>query len=283
MTEECKIQTGLNEDEIKTALTLDQVLIEIEKQLQSAATAACHVSFITDGALHLRMCLIPESTTKEIPLSDLYFRYYDLRKEVKKFTKVNEPINCLNDILDLLEIEKADGGIYGVKQCSAIVRVLEKLTSCGHVFHEPELIKDKLEPGVCNHDDEVEEDTVVRARGLPWQSSDIDIATFFRGLNVQKGGVALCLSAQGRRNGEALIRFEAKEYRDLALRKHKHHIGPRYIEVYKATGEDFISVAGGSSIEAHVFLSRQSDGGCGIIIRMRGLPYVCNAQQVKMG
>lgn len=62
-----------------------------------------------------------------------------------------------------------------------------------------------------------------------------------------RGGVALCLSQQGRRNGEALVRFESKEHRDLALRKHKHHIGQRYIEVYRATGQDFLAVAGGRS------------------------------------
>lgn len=30
------------------------------------------------------------------------------------------------------------------------------------------------------------DNTVIRARGLPWQSSDQDIARFFRGLNIAK-------------------------------------------------------------------------------------------------
>lgn len=63
-----------------------------------------------------------------------------------------------------------------------------------------------------------------------------------------RGGVALCLSPQGRRNGEALVRFINQEHRDMALKRHKHHIGNRYIEVYKASGEDFINVAGGEQI-----------------------------------
>jgi epithelial splicing regulatory protein 1/2 len=46
-----------------------------------------------------------------------------------------------------------------------------------------------------------------------------------------RGGVALCLNAQGRRNGEALVRFVNEEHRDLALERHKHHMGSRYIEV----------------------------------------------------
>lgn len=86
----------------------------------------------------------------------------------------------------------------------------------------------------------------------------------------------MCLSSLGRRNGEALIRFVSQEHRDIALKRHKHHIGPRYIEVYRATGEDFLSVAGGSSCEALAFLSR----GAAVIVRMRGLPYDCTAQQV---
>lgn len=91
-----------------------------------------------------------------------------------------------------------------------------------------------------------------------------------------RGGVALCLSPQGRRNGEALVRFMSQEHRDMALKRHKHHIGNRYIEVYRASGEDFLNVAGGASNEAQAFLSK----GAEVIIRMRGLPYDCSAKQV---
>lgn len=62
----------------------------------------------------------------------------------------------------------------------------------------------------------------------------------------------------------------------MALKRHKHHIGARYIEVYRASGEDFLSVAGGASNEAQAFLSR----GANVIVRMRGLPYDCTPKQV---
>lgn len=44
----------------------------------------------------------------------------------------------------------------------------------------------KRESALSSKDEEVDNDCVVRARGLPWQSSDQDIAKFFRGLNVAK-------------------------------------------------------------------------------------------------
>jgi hypothetical protein len=49
----------------------------------------------------------------------------------------------------------------------------------------------------------------------------------------------------GRRNGEALIALTEPLQHSLALKRHKHHIGSRYIEVYRASGEDFVAVAGG--------------------------------------
>ncbi|KAG0430033.1 hypothetical protein HPB47_023058 [Ixodes persulcatus] len=241
--------------------------------------------------------------------------------------------------LDDLSLEPDASAEVIARHVQDMAKVILRLNLDGHKFMEPEEISQRLESGICSKTDVVDSNTVVRARGLPWQSSDQDIAKFFSGLNIvnqtQRGqpprrkkppcplpwrrpslssglgyrrrrratdplrslseapffigelrrGVLLSGElrgwrrrprTQGRRNGEALVRFESHEHRDMALKRHKHHIGQRYIEVYRATGEDFVNVAGGNNNEAHSFLSR----GGQVIVRMRGLPYDCTAKQV---
>ena len=48
------------------------------------------------------------------------------------------------------------------------------------------MIETRLEQGILSREDAVDQDCCVRARGLPWQASDQDIARFFVGLNVAK-------------------------------------------------------------------------------------------------
>ncbi|XP_055536124.1 RNA-binding protein fusilli isoform X2 [Wyeomyia smithii] len=252
---------------------------------------------ITDGQLPLRQCLHPEASAKEIQLPAYYWRFSDLRKEHVRF-KAGDLARALIPAADVAKLNamprlpampssvadimkenelttNPESGFY-TKEASDMVTIIQHMISLGHKFEANEVINLSLEPGICSIDDEIDGTCIVRARGLPWQSSDQDIARFFRGLNVAKGGVALCLSPQGRRNGEALVRFVSQEHRDMALKRHKHHIGNRYIEVYRASGEDFLAVAGGASNEAQAFLSK----GAQVIIRMRGLPYDCTAKQV---
>ncbi|XP_047196730.1 epithelial splicing regulatory protein 1 isoform X3 [Hippoglossus stenolepis] len=172
-------------------------------------------------------------------------------------------------------ILSAEAAVQQVQMMASIVLALLS-EPFGHTFSNSERVNEKFETGTCSKMEKVCDNTVIRARGLPWQSSDQDIARFFRGLNIAKGGAALCLNAQGRRNGEALVRFVSEEHRDLALQRHKHHMGNRYIEVYKATGEDFLKIAGGTSNEVAMFLSREDQ----IIVRMRGLPFIATHEQV---
>uniref|UniRef100_A0A182JLA3 Uncharacterized protein n=1 Tax=Anopheles atroparvus TaxID=41427 RepID=A0A182JLA3_ANOAO len=253
---------------------------------------------VTDGQFPLRQCLHPEASAKDIDLPQYYWRFCDLRKEFVRFKagdlsralvplaeaqKLQSMPNLppipasIAEIIQDLDLQACqDNNEFYVREARDMVTVVQQMITLGHKFENNEVINLNLEPGICSIDDEIDGTCIVRARGLPWQSSDQDIAKFFRGLNVAKGGVALCLSPQGRRNGEALVRFVSQEHRDMALKRHKHHIGNRYIEVYRANGEDFLAVAGGASNEAQAFLSK----GAQVIIRMRGLPYDCTAKQV---
>lgn len=74
-----------------------------------------------------------------------------------------------------------------VSRVQNIAQIIIRMLQDGHVFNkEPERIRDRLYPGLCKRSDPIDNNTVVRARGLPWQASDQDIARFFRGLNIMK-------------------------------------------------------------------------------------------------
>ncbi|EDV37294.1 uncharacterized protein Dana_GF13378, isoform A [Drosophila ananassae] len=275
---------------------LSEAIDEFDAYLRSLSLHDTEIKLVTDGQLPLRQCLHREASAKDLELPTYYNRFSDLRKEFLRY-KSGDLAHALVPVkdakkmlqapslpmpqsiaemlgeLNTLSVEDKD---FYIRESRDMVTVIQTLLQAGHTFAANELVNLVLEPGICSIDDEIDGNCIVRARGLPWQSSDQDIAKFFRGLNVAKGGVALCLSPLGRRNGEALIRFISQEHRDMALKRHKHHIGTRYIEVYRASGEDFLAIAGGASNEAQAFLSK----GAQVIIRMRGLPYDCTAKQV---
>ncbi|XP_061243654.1 epithelial splicing regulatory protein 2 isoform X4 [Bos javanicus] len=275
LSPQCREASGLSSDSLARAEPLDKVLQQFSQLVSGdvALLGGGPYMLCTDGQQLLRQVLHPEASRKNLVLPDTFFSFYDLRREFH----VQHPSACSARDLTVatmaqelgLETDATedDFGVWEVKTMVAIILHLLESPS-GQLFVKPEGVKQKYETGPCKAD-VVDSETVVRARGLPWQSSDQDVARFFKGLNIARGGVALCLNAQGRRNGEALIRFVDSEQRDLALQRHKHHMGVRYIEVYKATGEEFVKIAGGTSLEVARFLSREDQ----VILRLRGLPF----------
>uniref|UniRef100_A0A8C4MTB0 Epithelial splicing regulatory protein 2 n=1 Tax=Equus asinus asinus TaxID=83772 RepID=A0A8C4MTB0_EQUAS len=274
LSPQCREASGLSADSLARAEPLDKVLQQFSQLVSGDVALLGGGPYVlcTDGQQLLRQVLHPEASRKNLVLPDTFFSFYDLRREFHvqhPSSRRARDLTVATMAQDLgLETDATedDFGVWEVKTMVAVILHLIEGPS-GQLFSKPEVVKQKYETGPCSKADVVDSETVVRARGLPWQSSDQDVARFFKGLNIARGGVALCLNAQGRRNGEALIHFVDSEQRDLALQRHKHHMGVRYIEVYKATGEEFVKIAGGTSLEVARFLSREDQ----VILRLRGL------------
>ncbi|KAG7282192.1 hypothetical protein CRUP_034939 [Coryphaenoides rupestris] len=248
----------------ESALNQFHLMLTNEVNSIGAGTSVC---LCTDGQLHIRQVIHPQAAGKNILVPECFFSFFDLRKEFRKHFPASD--------LKAVNVLPRQAAVQNVQAMTSVVLAL-LAEPFSHSFLYMERVNEKFETGTCSKLEKVCDNSVIRARGLPWQSSDQDIARFFRGLNIAKGGAALCLNAQGRRNGEALVRFINEEHRDLALQRHKHHMGNRYIEVYKATGEDFLKIAGGTSNEVAMFLSREDQ----VIVRMRGLPFTATHEQV---
>nr|XP_020661395.1 epithelial splicing regulatory protein 2 isoform X1 [Pogona vitticeps] len=283
LSDQCQEVTGLTPESLSKAEPLDRVLQQFSQLVSSdlKALGRSSYTFCTDGQLLIRQVIHPEASKKNLLLSDRFYSFFDLRKEFHESYPNSAPVKdqTIQSMAEYIgyRIDETEED-FGVWQVKAMVAIIFNLLpdACNHQFTAPETVKYKYETGPCSKSETVDSETVIRARGLPWQSSDQDIARFFKGLNIAKGGVALCLNAQGRRNGEALVRFVNSEQRDLALERHKHHMGSRYIEVYKATGEEFLKIAGGTSNEVAQFLSKENQ----VIIRMRGLPFTATPEDV---
>ncbi|XP_074918082.1 epithelial splicing regulatory protein 1 isoform X3 [Chelonoidis abingdonii] len=283
LTEECKETTKLEVESLARVPQLEQALQQFNQSVSNELNIGVGTSFClcTDGQLHIRQLLHPEASKKNILLPECFYSFFDLRKEFKKCCPDSSDVNKLDvaAMTEYLNLEKSSPAWhFGASQVEDMGNIILTLISeeYNHRFADPERVNYKFESGTCSKMELVDDDTIIRARGLPWQSSDQDIARFFKGLNIAKGGAALCLNVQGRRNGEALVRFVSEEHRELALQRHKHHMGNRYIEVYKATGEDFLKIAGGTSNEAAQFLSKENQ----VIVRMRGLPFNATTEEV---
>ncbi|XP_023646100.1 epithelial splicing regulatory protein 2 isoform X1 [Paramormyrops kingsleyae] len=282
LTEQCKEETGITLEELCKAEPLDRTLQQFQQYVSSELKALGRSSYTlcVTGPLIIRQALHPESSKKNLALPDCFYSFVDLRSEFNKCCPNAGPVKdlTLDSMLQYMGSPSLAEQTVGVCEVKKMVVIILHLLSDPYncKFTSFLMVNYKFESGACSKTEAVDNETVIRARGLPWQSSDQDIARFFKGLNIAKGGVALCLNAQGRRNGEALVRFVSPEHRDLALERHKHHMGSRYIEVYKATGEEFLKIAGGTSNEVAQFLSKENQ----VIIRMRGLPFTATPEDV---
>ncbi|KAL4853433.1 Heterogeneous nuclear ribonucleoprotein F [Chlorella vulgaris] len=81
---------------------------------------------------------------------------------------------------------------------------------------------------------------VVRLRGLPFNSTALDVLQFFKGVETVggEGGVVFTCTPDGRPTGEAYVALASSEALAAALARHKDKIGSRYIEIFESSKGD---------------------------------------------
>ena len=110
---------------------------------------------------------------------------------------------------------------------------------------------------------------ILRCRGLPYSVAADDLKKFFSACNI--ASVYLAQGQDGRANGEAFLEMEDEESFDAGLKMNKEHIGKRYIEVFESDRQEM-----GYQMKKYT----QSSSGAEGVIRLRGLPFSCDKEDI---
>ncbi|XP_026229021.1 RNA binding motif protein 12Bb [Anabas testudineus] len=109
-------------------------------------------------------------------------------------------------------------------------------------------------------------------KGLPFSVTENEVHDFFSGLLVDE--IILLKNANGSNNGTGLVKFATREDAIEGLKRDRRYIGSRYIEVSRATAEDWRRAIGRLSVNRDDHLMRERSP----IRNQRNLPYQVKSQ-----
>eukprot|EP00755_Sulcionema_specki_P009407 Sspe_Gene.6298::Locus_2128_Transcript_1_1_Confidence_1.000_Length_2011::g.6298::m.6298/K14947/ESRP1_2; epithelial splicing regulatory protein 1/2 len=112
--------------------------------------------------------------------------------------------------------------------------------------------------------------TVVRCRGMPYSVTPEEITNFFTGCAIQEDGITICYGADGRPTGEAFVQFVEEHDTSRALKRHRSHLGGRYIEIFRSSRQEMGNQKGRAGGAAPH--NKDVNGISPHVVRIRGLP-----------
>ena len=114
----------------------------------------------------------------------------------------------------------------------------------------------------------------VRLRGLPWAATAADVIQLLHDVQLKNGekSVSFSFGPDGRASGEAFVEVCSPEDVGKALSHNREHLGGRYIEIFRASRAQM-------EWECRVAERVVGEGG---VVRLRGLPFGCTEQEVRL-
>lgn len=114
----------------------------------------------------------------------------------------------------------------------------------------------------------------VRLRGLPWAATASDVMQLLHDVRLknEEKSVNFSFGPDGRASGEAFVEVCSPEEVGKALSHNREHLGGRYIEIFRASRAQM-------EWECRVAERVVGEGG---VVRLRGLPFGCTEQEVRL-
>ncbi|KAI6175093.1 hypothetical protein M3Y97_00994100 [Aphelenchoides bicaudatus] len=112
----------------------------------------------------------------------------------------------------------------------------------------------------------------VRLRGLPYSATVQEIRDFF-GEEINVVDILIVNNLEGKPSGEAYVLLDSEADKTAALKKDQEIMGRRYIEVFTIGEVETDQVV--RRLERRAAVAEQGT------VRVRGLPFVCNTDDIK--
>lgn len=190
----------------------------------------------TDGPWDLSVVLPREAHAKRLTLPSSLTTFFDLRTEFcRALPHAGRPHNRATLLAALhLPPPPPMAPASAIAHVRSLASVVVRLLAAGHHFVSPMLPPSIFAPVVAAG---VPAADIVRLRGLPWSATEADVLAFFSSVPAAPGGVRFVRNAAGKATGEAFLQVPPGGM-DRALRRHRHMMGPRYVEVFASSPAD---------------------------------------------
>ena len=264
LTQEQIVATGITQENLSEGQSLATVIKKcIDTCFYNYTSKNKSFCLMTFGDLLLTKILPYEIRDLNIKLPQYFFQYFDILYEFKRFYPQTNQVQTISDMLQYLQLREMPIPNLCQVETKSMIRIMNKLAKDNHHFVAPRLLNQRHEP--INKVREIAasrkqtykrwsayirgrspepfknatREYVVRVRGLPYESRELEIIAFFRAIRIVEKNIAFLFNIDGKFTGEVFIRLmNLMDYRE-ALSYHLGEFHKKVIEVYESTLEDW--------------------------------------------
>jgi len=254
----CTKLTGIDSAKVLNAPLLAKVLEMFDKYC-AANFDAKEKSYciLTDGDWDCKIQLAGELHKKHLrPAHAHYLSFFNLKPHFAAHYKSSDR-KSLKQMTEMLDLKLVGHHHCGLDDCLSIAAIVLRMINDGYIFSTPTVIPANYDP---NKDPSIhdysqhrngraanlfavpkESTEVLRLRGLPWSATGKDVSAFFSGCDIADDGITFLLNELGRPDGTAFVRFVSNTMAEEALKKDHAQMGSRYVDIFRATLQQFTS------------------------------------------